>query len=188
MRKLRIIFLIITTCCTYALYGQQGSPSPESDNTAPADTNAAALSGGAQAAVNDTTGAGSATAGQAANVAPTDQESTSSQSGSPAVLSGERGSDRDGTNNVQRASMNMVGSPVKNLDIDDERPVDPDTEMRDRQEYTQEKQQSAQGDAPDNASAPITSGTEGAKGEDGRSQRSERSDQKRDRKKNKKEG
>lgn len=47
--------------------------------------------------------------------APAVTQETSSQSGSPAVLSEENGSERDGTNNVQRAEPNMVGSPVKGI-------------------------------------------------------------------------
>ena len=44
-------------------------------------------------------------------------EHTSSPSGSPAILSRGEGSQRDGTNNVQRATMNMAGSPVSNLGL-----------------------------------------------------------------------
>ena len=44
-------------------------------------------------------------------------EHTSSASGSPAMLSEGKGSERDGTNNVQRATMNMAGSPAQNLKL-----------------------------------------------------------------------
>lgn len=44
-------------------------------------------------------------------------EHTSSPSGSPSLLSDESGTKRDGTNNVQRATMNMVGSPVRNMSL-----------------------------------------------------------------------
>ena len=44
-------------------------------------------------------------------------ERTSSPSGSPALLSSGKGSQRDGTNNVQRATMNMAGAPASNLQL-----------------------------------------------------------------------
>ena len=77
-----------------------------------------------------------------ANV-PAVSQTTTSSSGSPGVLAGENGNERDGTNNVQRATMNMVGSPVRNLNLSSANTVDVDIELWDRQEYTQEKQISA---------------------------------------------
>src|SRR5688500_11659032 len=59
------------------------------------------------------------TSNAAASNTPAVEQTTTSQSGSPAVLSGQNGVQRDGTNNVQRASMNMVGSPVDNLNLGD---------------------------------------------------------------------
>src|SRR5688500_642649 len=47
------------------------------------------------------------TTAEAASNTPAVEQTTTSGSGSPAVLSGEDGDGRDGTNNVQRASMNM---------------------------------------------------------------------------------
>jgi hypothetical protein len=44
--------------------------------------------------------------------APAVIQSTTSESGSPSVLSGENGSGRDGTNNVQRAKANIAGAEV----------------------------------------------------------------------------
>ena len=56
-------------------------------------------------------------------------QETSSGSGSPAFLSGKDGAERDGTNNVQRAEMNMAGSPVGNLRLNDGKPADVNAEM-----------------------------------------------------------
>lgn len=53
---------------------------------------------------------------------------STSGSGSPAMLSDEEGSERDGTNNVQRAEPNMAGSRVDGLRS--RRQVDPDREIR----------------------------------------------------------
>ncbi len=61
------------------------------------------------------------------NVPAVVQESTS-QSGSPAMLSGKKGSDRDGTNNVQRAKPNMAGADVRGLKYGEGK--DPDREIR----------------------------------------------------------
>lgn len=44
-------------------------------------------------------------------------EHTSSPSGSPSILSDDSGAKRDGTNNVQRATMNMVGSPAQHISL-----------------------------------------------------------------------
>lgn len=155
--------MIIIACFANLVYGQQGQPSPETKNTADASRGGEAMrSDSATVSAQDSGAAGSDAAGPAVNNAPAVEQMTSSQSGSPSVLSGDRGGDRDGTNNVQRASINMAGSPVRNLDIDDERTVDPDTEMQDRQEYTQEKQLSAQGEGETaGGDAAGTSGTSG---------------------------
>lgn len=48
--------------------------------------------------------------GEQRNNAPAVIQRTSSESGSPAVLSGNNGRERDGTNNVQRATPNMAGA------------------------------------------------------------------------------
>ena len=53
---------------------------------------------------------------------------STSGSGSPAMLSDEEGSERDGTNNVQRAEPNMAGSRVDGLRSHCQ--VDPDREIR----------------------------------------------------------
>ena len=71
-------------------------------------------------------------------------QTTSSSSGSPAVPAGNSGKQRDGTNTVQRATMNMAGSPAENLNLSEGQAVDPDTELADRQDRTQEKQVSAE--------------------------------------------
>ena len=68
----------------------------------------------ADSALQDSSGSSSSADPASSNVPAVLQETTS-QSGSPAVLSGEEGSDRDGTNNVQRAKPNMAGSDVKGM-------------------------------------------------------------------------
>lgn len=51
--------------------------------------------------------------------APAVVQSTSSESGSPSILSKDNGSGRDGTNNVQRAKPNIAGAEVpSNMNID----------------------------------------------------------------------
>lgn len=122
--------------------GQEIGSSSEGDRyrgPGTADTPGAAEAA-AQANNNDNNAGDSA---QVSNEPPVPQ-TTSSQSGSPAVLAGERGRERDGTNTVQRASMNMAGSPAKNINLNDRRTVDVDSELEDRQDYSQEKQVSAQ--------------------------------------------
>lgn len=77
------------------------------------------------------TGKGESQAGnnnQSANVPSINQVSTSG-SGSPAILSENDGTGRDGTNNVQRATPNMAGSPVGDLSTK-KKNVDPDKEIR----------------------------------------------------------
>jgi hypothetical protein len=44
-------------------------------------------------------------------------------------LSGEEGSDRDGTNNVQRAKPNMAGSPAGKIKMGKNKNADPDDEI-----------------------------------------------------------
>jgi hypothetical protein len=104
----------------------------------------------AAAATNNDRQAGGDQQRTESNAPPVIQTTTSS-SGSPGVLAEENGKQRDGTNNVQRASMNMVGSPVGNLNLGNARTVDADTELRDRQNYSQEKQVSAQNQNQSNA-------------------------------------
>jgi hypothetical protein len=60
---------------------------------------------------------------------PAVNQETSSQSGSPAVLSTDKGSDRDGTNNVQRAEPNMAGAKVNGVKSGN-KSVDEDKEIR----------------------------------------------------------
>jgi hypothetical protein len=45
---------------------------------------------------------------------------TTSESGSPSILAGDNGRERDGTNNVQRSSINVAGSTMRgNLNLDE---------------------------------------------------------------------
>jgi len=87
---------------------------------------------------NDSTATGSTSSEEelkadpdASNV-PAVTEETTSQSGSPAVLSEDEGEGRDGTNNVQRAEPNMVGSPVDGIHYSGREVNDADREIRDR--------------------------------------------------------
>ncbi len=79
---------------------------------------------------------------ETASNAPAVSETTTSASGSPAVLSGNNGRDRDGTNSVQRASMNMAGSPTTNLNLNGHQTTDVSSEARDRQALERGKQAS----------------------------------------------
>jgi hypothetical protein len=82
---------------------------------------------------------------------PAVSQTSSSASGSPAVLSKDDGRGRDGTNNVQRATMNMAGSPANNIRVNNSKDTNPDSEMNDRQNYEQAKQTSAQDQKGENA-------------------------------------
>lgn len=59
---------------------------------------------------NGLTNENNTTQGGEKNTAPAVIQRTSSESGSPAILSGDNGSKRDGTNNVQRAKPNIAGA------------------------------------------------------------------------------
>jgi hypothetical protein len=99
----------------------------------------------AQNAPNGATAAGAqpqGNSGQANNAAGV-IETTSSTSGSPGMLSGKNGKQRDGTNNVQRASMNMEGSPVGNLHTV-EGNVNTNTEIAKGQRLDKSRQAAAQ--------------------------------------------
>jgi hypothetical protein len=163
MRKLKCILCIITVFFWFTADAQQQTQTKPGVNAnagqqatpkSPADAQQADTTGTA----NVTQGAGTtqdttnAVSDARASNTPAVQQFTSSGSGSPAVLSGDKGKDRDGTNNVQRASMNMAGSPAANLNLDDQKAVDVDSELRDRQDYAQEKQTSAQHQSEGNAS------------------------------------
>lgn len=86
----------------------------------------------------DSTNTGSSSSGEGvkadpnASNAPAVTHKTSSQSGSPAVLSDDKGEGRDGTNNVQRAEPNMAGSPVDGMRYSGREVNDANHEMRER--------------------------------------------------------
>ena len=122
---------------------QQQSNASGSHNDAVNPKGTADTPGAAEAAASANNEGDGGDEQQAEANVPAVSQITTSSSGSPGVLSGKNGNERDGTNNVQRASMNMVGSPVRNLNLDNTRTVDADSELRDRQDYTQEKQVSA---------------------------------------------
>ena len=171
-----IIVLMIVSCVTLQAQQQKRQPgdgtsqqlkkAQQSANSTDQDgdslENAAANARGTA----DTPGATEAAAdannnndGKQTNVAssarasntPAVSQTSSSASGSPAVLSNDDGRGRDGTNNVQRASMNMAGSPANNIRINSNKDADADSEMADRQNYEQDKQTSAQRQKQDSA-------------------------------------
>lgn len=99
---------------------------------------------GAESAADENDRApGSGKKSERASNSPAVVQTNASDSGSPAILSKQNGRMRDGTNNVQRATMNMAGSPAGNVRIPLTRPEDPDKEMKDRQNYERAKETSA---------------------------------------------
>jgi hypothetical protein len=111
------------------------------------------------AQTNETSGADNGGQGgkadpQASN-APAVIEETSSQSGSPAVLSGTKGAERDGTNNIQRAKPNMEGSSVNGLKIKN---VDEDKEIRKKTDQPQQNAQTPAASKTNNSKSKKNSG------------------------------
>lgn len=168
MTMMKSIGVMAALLLSFAAHAQQSSQKGKSANAGQEVSQPGQATAAAPQQVTDTT---AMTNSQAAGVSqdtsntsgnnqagntPTVSQSTSSSSGSPAVLSKGKGNDRDGTNNVQRASMNMAGSPVGNLDLDAGQTVDVDSELRDRQDRSREKEASAQkstgGETPDTGS------------------------------------
>jgi hypothetical protein len=82
------------------------------ESTSPASTNESSKADDSGNAQNGQNAQGGKADPQASN-APSVIQETSSQSGSPAMLAEDKNG-RDGTNNVQRATPNMAGSPVGN--------------------------------------------------------------------------
>jgi len=171
MNKIKcIVFLLCLSIVT--LWAQDNkTKTQEAPSRAIADTTRssnpnAETAPNAGATVNGTSAQGtedvkaapaSETADARASNTPAVPQTTTSDSGSPAVLSGGNGSDRDGTNNVQRASMNMAGSTAAGLKLDEMSSANADAEGADRQQYSQDKQTSAR-----NADAASTPGNSGA--------------------------
>ncbi len=89
-------------------------------------------------------------------------EKTTSGSGSPSVLSAGNGRERDGTGNVQRATPNMVGSPVSNnlrLEEADQNPSSKSGgQVRDQQDRPQQSATGAKGTKDDKNSKDKPSG------------------------------
>lgn len=149
MGILIVMFALVTAEAQVQGDQQKTASDEQTNDTRSADTQAgqstADTPGAAESAAeanNDNEGrAGQNSDG--ATVAPAVSETTSSGSGSPAVLSGDDGKKPDGTNTVQRASINMAGSPANNLGLDQTGPEDVESEMKERQDYTQDKQESA---------------------------------------------
>src|SRR5688500_13933914 len=102
---------------------------------------------------------GNDASGERASNTPAVSQTTSSGSGSPAVLSSKDGQGRDGTNNVQRASMNMAGSPANNIRLGQTNSVNADNEMRDRQIVEQDKETSARKQKQRSGGSPTGDGS-----------------------------
>lgn len=83
-------------------------------------------------------GEGSSSDPAVSNV-PAVPQKTSSDSGSPAVLSDSDGTLRSGTNNLPRATMNMAGAPAGDLNLDQEMATDVDQEIDEKQQDSQRK-------------------------------------------------
>ena len=172
MKAIQYILFTVMVCLWFMASGQQ----QQSTNAGQQVNEPGQATSAAQQQVTDTTGtanAGSANQTSAtasdttdsaidprASNTPAVPQTTTSDSGSPAVLSGDKGADRDGTNNVQRATMNMVGSPADNLSLDDNTTVDANSEMQDRQNYTQEKEVSGQSQSQSRGDEPSSKSTE----------------------------
>lgn len=116
--------------------GQQQEQTSEQGTTDTPGAEEAAASAN-NAAETDTTESGSA-ASAAVVTTP-----TTSGSGSPAVLSRNDGRGRDGTNTVQRATPNMVGSPVENVRVPVTSSEGVEDELSDRQEESRDNEQPA---------------------------------------------
>ena len=164
-----IIFLMLVSCMALQAQQQKGKPGEESSqqlkaarqsaNSTDQDGDSLEYAAANAQGTADTPGATEAAADannnndgnpdndaspERASNTPAVSQTSSSSSGSPAVLSKEDGKGRDGTNNVQRASMNMAGSPANNIRVTNNKDANPDSEMSDRQNYEQDKQRSAQ--------------------------------------------
>jgi hypothetical protein len=160
MRKIKWITGLLIML-TFGLYGQDQTKSGRqakqqaattvekrggSQNDADSQQSSADTPGASDAATqanSNNEGAGQATANDQKANTPAITQTTTSSSGSPAVLSGKNGSNRDGTNNVQRASMNMAGSPANNLQLDEIGSEDANAEMEARQNVSRRKEASA---------------------------------------------
>ena len=156
MGKVKWLTGFIIICCSLTVLAQSRRQPPQQQKNSGQQANAQGTNDTRQQNSADTTGTSNASASQNqarqgagnASVSPANTpavpQTTTSGSGSPAVLSGKDGSQRDGTNNVQRASMNMAGSPANNLRLSEKRVVNADSEIKDRQKYSRDKQISEQ--------------------------------------------
>jgi hypothetical protein len=161
MKKMKLKLLALAVSAFFAAGAQNpanqksGAPVVNAQRGASAGTGISAQQNG------DTTGAksgnttqqsvlnkapapeGSAGNSNAASSTPAIPQVTESMSGSPAILAADDGRKRDGTNSVQRASMNMAGSPVRNINLG-EKNVNPNTEIKRGTRAAEKKNPSAQ--------------------------------------------
>jgi hypothetical protein len=142
-----VVSFLLTAGVTVGLSAQDAQPpNPQQEQTSDADagqsTNDTPGAAEAAAAANNEMGADTSAEDGTASSATGISTTTSSSSGSPAVLSRNDGDERDGTNTVQRAKPNMAGSPVDGVSIPDT-PGDTEGELKDRQAYSRDKEQSA---------------------------------------------
>ncbi|MEO5602092.1 MAG: hypothetical protein ABIR06_14325 [Cyclobacteriaceae bacterium] len=128
---MKVIKLVMLGVCMLTFFGIEAQNPARPDQAAGmenAKADSTTVTGAdANQQVNNESGA--ITTDPRASNTPAVAQTTSSQSGSPAILSAENGKLRDGTNNVQRASMNMAGSPVRNIRLRD-RNIDTDVEIK----------------------------------------------------------
>ena len=130
-----------TTADQHGAEGEKAGQPEGTSDTPGAEQSAAAANGDSTSVAVGGEAEGSS---EAVSNTPAVPQTTTSQGGSPAVLADDDGDGRDGTNNVQRASMNMAGAPASNLQLDD-KAANPDSEMKDRQDKTRDKAVSAGG-------------------------------------------
>jgi hypothetical protein len=112
--------------------GQQNA----GDTTATSDTGNAAQN---NTTSNGQNGGEANSSDPAISNVPAVPQKTSSDSGSPAVLSTSDGTLRSGTNNLPRATMNMAGAPAGDLNLDEEMATDVDQQIDERQQDSQRK-------------------------------------------------
>jgi hypothetical protein len=190
MKKMKWLILTIYVLLSFVAGAQQQSSANSNQQNASAAGNqtpgdSATTVGGPDANQNKS---GAQPAGQQQNVSgdagttnpaasntPAVSQTTSSQSGSPAVLAEEDGRMRDGTNNIQRATMNMAGSPVDNMNVT-EGNVNPNTEIKQSQRQSENRSVTPQKENQKLVNAG-TKGTNGGVDNNNRRQNDEVSDQ-----------
>jgi ABC-type Na+ efflux pump permease subunit len=157
MRTLKFFIVTLSLLLSVLVKAQDQVKEGASETGARQENTGAAVDAGAQneSDTTETSGAGNTSANDAtangqnaaeagssdpaiSNV-PAVPQKTSSDSGSPAVLSNSDGILRSGTNNLPRATMNMAGAPAGDLNLDQEMATDVDKEIDEKQQDSQRK-------------------------------------------------